>query len=247
MTILTKKSDISKIRGSGKIVREVLACLGKLAKEGTSTADLDKEAERIITSSGGEPAFKGYKGYPSTICASVNEVVVHGIPSSKVVLTEGDIISIDVGVRKNGFYTDAAATFAVGDINKEANRLIEVTKKSLSNGIKEAVEGKRVSDISNAVQRIAEGAGYRVVRAFVGHGTGTELHELPEVPNWGERGKGPRLKEGLILAIEPMVNIGTSKIKVLQDGWTAVTEDGKLSAHFEHTIMVGKKKAEILT
>jgi methionyl aminopeptidase len=247
MTVLTNKNDIQKIRESGKVVREVLTYAGKIIAEGLSTADLDREVERMIIEKGAEPAFKGYKGYPSAACASVNDVVVHGIPSEKIILKEGDIISIDVGVKKNGFYADAAATYAVGKISKEAEKLMSATKESLKRGIEEAIAGNRVSDISNAIQREVEKDGYEEVRAFVGHGIGRELHEAPEVPNWGEKGRGPRLVEGLILAIEPMVNAGTRRIKVLQDGWTAVTEDGKLSAHFEHTIMVGKKKAEILT
>ena len=247
MMVLTSDADIRKIRESGKIVREILVFAKELIKEGTSTAFLDRKIEERIAESNAEPAFKGYKGYPSTICASVNSVVVHGVPSEEVVLKEGDIVSIDVGIKKNGFYADAAATYAVGKIDKEAKRLLEVTEKSLYEGIREAVEGNRVGDISNAVQTVVEKNGFREVRAFVGHGIGTELHEFPEVPNFGEKGKGPRLKEGMLLAIEPMVNAGTRKIKVLEDGWTAVTEDGKLSAHFEHTVMVGRKKAEILT
>jgi methionyl aminopeptidase len=245
--VLTSDTDIRKIRESGKIVREILLFAKELIKEGTSTAFLDRKIEQKIAESNAEPAFKGYKGYPSAICASVNNVVVHGIPSEKVVLKEGDIVSIDVGVKKNGFYADAAATYAVGKIDNQTKRLLAVTEKSLYEGIREAVEGNRVGDISNAVQTIVEKNGFQEVRTFVGHGIGTELHEFPEVPNFGEKGKGPRLKEGMLLAIEPMVNAGTRKIKVLEDGWTAATEDGKLSAHFEHTVMVGRKKAEILT
>jgi methionyl aminopeptidase len=247
MTVLTSETDIRKIRESGEIVRELLEYAGKIVKEGVTTAFLDRKIEQMIIERGGEPAFKGYKGYPSATCMSVNDVVVHGIPSDDIVLKKGDIISIDVGVKKNGFYADAAVTCIVDRISKEAQKLIRVTKESLYEGIKEAVAGNRVSDISNTIQRIVEKNGFEEVRAFVGHGIGKELHEFPEVPNWGERGRGPRLKEGMVLAIEPMVNAGTRKIKVLPDGWTAVTEDGKLSAHFEHTIIVGKKEAEILT
>jgi methionyl aminopeptidase len=247
MTILTSKAEIRKIRESGKVVKEILAYAEDMIEEGISTADLDREIEKLIIERGGEPAFKGYKGYPSTICASVNNVVVHGIPSEKVILKKGDIISVDVGVKKQGYYTDAAITLAVGKISKEAQRLVSVTKKSLHKGLKEAVAGNRVSDISNAIETIVKENGFEEVRAFVGHGIGKELHEFPEVPNWGERGRGPRLKEGMIIAIEPMVNQGTRRIKIMPDGWTAVTEDGKLSAHFEHTVIVGKKEAEILT
>ncbi|MGB2600240.1 MAG: type I methionyl aminopeptidase [Candidatus Omnitrophota bacterium] len=247
MTVLTSNADIRKIREAGKVVRDILAYAKELVREGVSTAFLDSEIEKKIAEKSGEPAFKGYKGYPSAICASVNSVVVHGIPSGKIVLREGDIVSIDVGIKKNGFYTDAAATFAVGKVDRKTARLMKITEKSLYEGIEEAVAGNRVGDISNAIQSIVEKNGYQEVRAFVGHGIGKELHEFPEVPNFGERGRGPRLKEGMILAIEPMVNTGTREIKVLEDGWTAVTEDGKLSAHFEHTVIVGKEKAEILT
>jgi methionyl aminopeptidase len=247
MTILANEADIRKIRESGKIVRDILSYAQQLVKEGVSTAFLDREIEKRIAESGAEPAFKGYKGYPAAICASVNEVVVHGIPSEDNVLKEGDIVSVDVGIKKGGFYADAAATFAVGKISEEAERLISVTKKSLHEGIREAIAGNRVGNISNAVQRVVEENGYQEVRAFVGHGIGKELHEFPEVPNWGEADKGPRLKEGMVIAIEPMVNAGTREIKIMKDGWTAATEDGKLSAHFEHTVIVGKEKAEILT
>ncbi|MFQ5952572.1 MAG: type I methionyl aminopeptidase [Candidatus Omnitrophota bacterium] len=247
MTVLTSKADIRSIRESGKVVREVLAYAEKIVGPGISTLSLDREIEKMIIERGAEPAFKGYKGYPSAICASVNDVVVHGIPSEKIVLKEGDIVSIDVGVKKDGFYTDAAATYAIGKISRQARQLVSAARKSLEAGINEAIAGNRVSDISNAIQQVVGENGFEEVRAFVGHGIGKELHEFPEVPNWGERGRGPRLKEGMILAIEPMVNVGTRKVKVMPDGWTAVTEDGKLSAHFEHTVIVGREKAEILT
>ena len=247
MTILTSKAEIRKIRESGEVVKEILAYAEGAVKEGISTADLDRKIGKLIIERDAEPAFKGYKGYPSTICASVNNVVVHGIPSEKVILKKGDIISIDVGVKKRGYFTDAAITLAVDGISEEAQRLVSVTKKSLYEGLKEAVAGNRVSDISNAIETTVKKNGFEEVRAFVGHGIGKELHEFPEVPNWGEKGRGPRLKEGMILAVEPMVNQGTRRIKIMSDGWTAVTEDGKLSAHFEHTIIIGKKEAEILT
>ena len=247
MTVLRTKEDIRKIRESGRIIREVLALLKKNVREGISTAELDEIAEDFIRTEGAHPAFKGYKGYPATICASVNEIVVHGIPSSDITLKEGDIVGVDVGAQKDGFFADAARTFAVGSADKEAERLIEVTKECLKVGIKEAVAGNRVSDISNVIQRTANKAGFKEVRKFVGHGIGRNLHEAPEVPNWGEKGKGPVLKEGLALAIEPMINMGTREIDILDDGWTAVTRDGKLSAHFEETVIVGKKKAEIIT
>ncbi len=247
MTILKNESDIRKLRKSGEVLKEVFSWMRTNVKAGVSTAFLDRGAEEIIRAGGGEPAFKGYKGYPAVICASVNEVVVHGIPSEDIVLEEGDIVGIDVGVKKNGFFADAARTYAVGAISDEARMLVEVTRRCLDDGIKKAVSGNRVSDISNAVQAAASNAGFEEVRMFVGHGIGTNLHEAPEVPNWGEKGKGPLLEEGLLLAIEPMINCGTRKVRVLDDGWTAVTMDGKLSAHFEDTIMVGRKKAEIIT
>jgi len=247
MTILTDEESIQKIRESGRIIRGIFEWLQDNIREGISTAVLDREVESIVRKQGGEPAFKGYKGYPATICASPNEVVVHGIPSDDIILKEGDIISIDVGVKKNGFFADGARTFAVGEISEEARDLINVTKESLREGMEEAVEGSRVSDISNAIEQTVRKSGYQEVRAYVGHGIGRELHEAPEVPNWGERGRGPVLKEGLLLAIEPMVNIGTREVKVMEDGWTTVTKDGKLSAHFEHTVIVGKEKAEALT
>lgn len=247
MTILKSKNELNRIREAGDIVSEVFALILDDIKPGMSTLELDEEIEEFILSKGAEPAFKGYKGYPATICASINEVVVHGVPSKDKVLSEGDIIGVDVGVKKRGFYADAARTFAVGKISREAEDLVDVTRKALSEATKEAVEGNRVSDISNVVQRIAREAGYQEVRAFVGHGIGENLHEPPEVPNWGEKGKGPLLKEGLVLAVEPMINAGTREIKILSDGWTAVTADKKLSAHFENTIIVGKKKAEIIT
>ena len=247
MTVLTSESDIRKLRESGEIIREIFSWLEKRVKEGVSTAELDRGVEEIIRERGGEPAFKGYKGYPATICASVNEVVVHGIPSDEVVLKPGDIIGVDVGVRKNGFYTDAARTYSVGEISAEAKRLVKITRECLEKGTEQAVAGNRVSDISHAIETVAKRERLEEVRTFVGHGIGRSLHEPPEVPNWGEKGKGLVLKEGLLLAIEPMINAGTRKVNVLEDGWTAVTLDGKLSAHFENTVMVGKKKAEIIT
>lgn len=247
MTVLNNEGEIRKLREAGKIISEIFSLIKKRIVPGVSTAELDREIEEIIRSKGAEPAFKGYKGFPATICASINEVVVHGIPSDEAVLADGDIIGVDLGVKKNGYFADAARTFAVGKISPEAKRLMEVTEECLSAGINQAVAGARVSDISNAVQKVAQKAGYKEVRAFVGHGIGKHLHESPEVPNWGEKGHGPILKKGLLLAIEPMINEGTREVKVKSDGWTAVTADGKLSAHFEDTIMVGSSKAERIT
>lgn len=247
MTFITAEADLIKIREAGDVLKKVFVALSDVLKCGVSTAELDRVAEEVIRANGAEPAFKGYKGYPSTICASVNEVVVHGIPSTKKILREGDIIGVDVGARKNGFYADAARTYAVGKVSDDARRLMDATRQSLDEGIQKAVSGNRLFDISNAIQTVIQKNGYKEVRAFVGHGIGRQLHEPPEVPNWGDKGKGPVLKEGLVLAIEPMVNAGTRNVRVLSDGWTAVTEDGKLSAHFEDTVIVGREKAEIIT
>jgi methionyl aminopeptidase len=247
MTVLTNIEDIEKIKRSGKIIRGIFKWLEKAVVPGVSTGQLDMEIEGIIRDAGAIPAFKGYKGYPATICASVNEVVVHGIPSPDTVLKEGDIIGIDIGVKKEGFFTDAARTYAVGQISEKIKSLVETTWESLSAGIEKALTGNRVGDISNAVQLVAEEKGYEEVRMFVGHGVGRHLHEPPEIPNWGPRGTGPQLKKGQVLAIEPMINMGTRDVRILRDGWTAVTEDGLLSAHFENTVIVGDKKAEIIT
>jgi methionyl aminopeptidase len=247
MTILKTKEELDRIRSSGKVIRDIFDLIARDLCPGVSTAEIDRKIEKLILKSGAEPAFKGYKGYPSTICASVNDVVVHGIPSDDVVLRDGDIVGVDVGVKKNGFFADAARTFPVGRISREAGDLIDVTRESLMAGIKKAVAGNRLSDISNAIQNVARRGGYREVRAFVGHGIGENLHESPEVPNWGEKGKGLLLKEGLVLAIEPMLNVGTRDVRIMKDGWTAVTADRKLSAHFENTVIVGMKNAEIIT
>ncbi|MDD3088922.1 MAG: type I methionyl aminopeptidase [Candidatus Omnitrophica bacterium] len=247
MTILRVDEDFNSIRKAGKVVRETLALVESKVKPGVTTAELDAAAEKAIRSLGGEPAFKGYKGYPATICASVNDVVVHGIPTRKRVLAEGDIVGVDVGARKEGFYADAARTFAVGKVSETAFRLMEVTRESLKKGILQAIEGNRLFDISSAIQTYVNRNGFKEVRAFVGHGIGRQLHEPPEVPNWGVKGRGPILKSGLVLAVEPMVNAGTRDVRVLEDGWTAVTADGELSAHFEETIIIARDEAEIIT
>ncbi len=247
MTILTSTKDMRKIRSSGDVLKKVFSYVEAKIVPGISTLELDRYVEKIICESDAVPAFKGYKGFPASICASVNEVVVHGIPSDEVVLREGDIISVDVGAKKNGFFTDATRTFSVGKISSEAERLIDVARKCLEAGIEQAIAGSRLSNISHAIEKVAQKAKLKEVRTFVGHGVGKNLHEAPEVPNWGERGKGPVLKEGLVLAIEPMINSGTRDIDIRSDGWTAVTRDGRLSAHFEDTIIVGQKEAEIIT
>jgi methionyl aminopeptidase len=228
-------------------VAEVLEGIRKHISSGVTTRELDEFAESFILSKGATPAFKGYRGYPSSICASVNEQVVHGIPSSSVKLKEGDIISIDIGVYYNGFYGDAALTLPVGDISSKAKKLLAVTEKSLQVGIENAVKGKRLSDISFAIQNNVEPEGFSVVRNFVGHGIGRELHEEPQIPNFGKPGQGPELMPGMTLAIEPMVNEGGWEISILNDGWTAVTKDQSLSAHFEHTVAITKNGHDVLT
>jgi len=213
---------------------------------GVSTADLDAAAEAKVRAAGAEPAFKGYRGYPATLCASVNEQVVHGIPSRRV-LAAGDIVSLDMGVRLNGYYGDSAVTVAVGPVSEEVTRLLRVTQEALQAGIAQVKVGGRISDIGHAIQRFVEGEGFSVVREFVGHGIGAALHEEPQIANYGEPGRGPRLAEGMTLAIEPMVNMGKPAVKVLADGWTAVTKDGSLSAHFEHTVAVTNNGPDVLT
>ena len=238
--------ELVKLRAANQLVARILEELRRLAVPGATTAGLDIEAERLVREAGAQPAFKGYRGFPATICASRNHEVVHGIPSAQPLL-EGDILSIDMGVKLHGFFGDSAVTVAVGAINAEAQRLLDVTEAALYRGIEAVRPGARVSDIGHAVQQYVEAQGFTVVREFVGHGIGTRLHEEPQIPNYGPAGRGPRLAEGMVLAIEPMVNAGRAAVRVLSDGWTAVTVDGKLSAHFEHTVAVTADGAEILT
>jgi len=240
-------AELRRLRAANQLVGQVLEQLRKMVAPGITTADLDALAEREIRAAGAVPAFKGYKGYPASICASVNEQVVHGIPSPAHVLREGDILSIDLGAKLDGFYGDSAVTVGVGAIAPSAVELLRVTEESLWKGIDAVRPGARVSDIGHAVQKHVEKFGFSVVREFVGHGIGAELHEEPQIPNYGEPGRGPRLAEGMVLAIEPMVNAGGPGVKVLQDGWTAVTEDRSLSAHFEHTVAVTPDGVEVLT
>lgn len=234
------------MRDAGRIVAQTHQELAKAVKPGVTTKELDRIAEDFILKSGAQPAFKGYHGFPASICASVNEQVVHGIPGLKN-LENGDIISIDIGAVINGYFGDSAVTLPVGDIRAEAVNLLKVTEKSLFLGIEQASAGNRLSDISNAVQTFVEANGYSVVRDYVGHGIGSHMHEEPQVPNFGKPGRGPRLKPGMTLAIEPMVNLGTHEVMTLTDNWTVVTRDKKLSAHFEHTIAVTEGEPEILT
>lgn len=243
--------EIELIRESSQIVAEVLALVGTRIKPGVDAKELDEIAERFIRSRGGTPAFKGYGNdkknlFPSSLCISVDEEVVHGIPNGRK-LEEGQIVSIDVGVRKNGYYGDSARTFAVGRISEEKQRLMRVTEESLYKGIEKAVAGNHIHDVSFAVQKYVEANGYSVVRDLVGHGVGKSLHEEPAIPNYGDPGTGVKLKEGMVLAIEPMVNAGTYKVEHDPDGWTVRTADRKPSAHFEHTVVVRKGEAEILT
>jgi methionyl aminopeptidase len=247
MIILKSLQEIEKIRRAGLIVADALEAIRGIVRPGITTLALDEFAEQFIVATGAKPAFKGYRGYPKTLCTSVNSEVIHGIPSKDVVLKQGDIVSVDVGAIFEGFYGDAAITVPVGTITSEAERLMRVTEESLVRGIAEARPGNRLYDISHAVQSYVELNGYSVVREYVGHGIGRNLHEDPQIPNFGAPGQGPRLKAGMVLAIEPMVNAGGSATVVQDDHWTAATADGSLSAHFEHTIVIMPDGPMILT
>jgi methionyl aminopeptidase len=249
MAIVCKSpSELDKMRASGHIVRQVLDALRAMVKPGVTTMDLERAAEQKIKELGAKPAFKGYYDYPCVLCTSVNQEIVHGIPSPKRMLKEGDIVSIDCGVVLDGYYGDAAITVPVGDaVAPEVQKLLEVTEASLYRGIAAARIGNTVGDVGAAVQELVEANGFSVVREFVGHGIGTRLHEDPQVPNYGTRGHGARLREGMVIAIEPMVNAGNPGARVLDDKWTAVTEDGSFSAHFEHCVAVTTDGPVILT
>ncbi len=244
---LKSPSDLEKMRRAGRIAGEALQEVGRLVRPGVTTKDLDQAAERLIRKAGALPTFLGYRGYAASICASVNEEVVHGIPSAKRVLKDGDIISIDLGATFDGFVGDTAATFAVGKISDEDQRLMSVTRDALAKGIEQMRPGKRLGDVSNAIQRCAEAAGFGVVRDYVGHGIGRQMHEEPGVPNYGAAGSGMRLEEGLVLALEPMITAGHYEVRVLPDGWTVVTRDGRRAAHDEHTVAITGRGPEILT
>ena len=239
--------EVVLIRESAQIVGRCLLMLAREIRPGVSTLELDRLAEAFIRDSGGEPAFKGYRGFPASICASINEEVVHGIPSASRFLREGDIVSLDIGVKREGFFGDAAHTYAVGEVPAVATKLLEATQRALDAGIEQARSGNRVSDISAAIEREVTRHRFRVVRALVGHGIGRELHEEPQVPNYGRVGEGPKLKEGMVLAIEPMVNAGTAEVLTMPDQWTVVTADRNLSAHFEHTVAIGADGPLILS
>ncbi|WP_105616884.1 type I methionyl aminopeptidase [Vallitalea okinawensis] len=248
MAITIKNADqILKVREASKIVAEVHGLMKEAVKPGISTYELDKMAEDLIRSRGAVPSFKGYYGYPASICASINDQVIHGIPSKNTVLQEGDIISVDVGAYLNGYHGDGARTYPVGEISEDAKDLIEVTRNSFFEGIKFAKEGNHLHEISSNIQKYVESHGYSVVRDFVGHGIGESMHEDPQIPNYKVRGRGPKLQKGMTLAIEPMVNIGRHEVRVLSDNWTVITIDGSLSAHYEHTILITEDSPELLT
>lgn len=247
MINLKSKGEIELLREANILVSRTLAEVGKNIKEGVSTLDLDKLAEEFIRDNGAIPAFKGYGDFPGTLCTSVNDVVVHGIPSPKKVLSQGDIVSIDCGTIKNGFYGDSAYTFTVGEIAESVSALLRATKEALFEGIRSAKVGNRIGDVSYAVQSYCEARGYTVVREMVGHGIGRHLHEEPQVPNYGRRGTGPKIVDGMVFCIEPMINLGARQIKFDDDGWTCRTRDGKPSAHFELCIAIVEGKADILS
>ena len=238
--------EVELVRASGRLVAGALDLAGQLLRPGVTTGEVDRQIETYIRDHGATPEFKGFRGYPAAICASVNEQVVHGIPGDRV-LEEGDIVGIDVGVRKNGYVGDGARTFGVGEVTEAASRLMDVTRRSLELGLAAARDRAHLSDVSHAVQETAESGGFSVVRQLAGHGVGTELHEPPEIPNFGPAGRGPVLRPGMILAVEPMINEGGPEVRTLADGWTVVTLDGRLSAHFEHTVAVTANGVDVMT
>ena len=246
MIVCKSPAELERMRAANRLVAAVLSELQRTVAPGVTTQQLDAIAEARIMEAGAVPAFKGYHGYPATLCASINEAIVHGIPSSRA-LEEGDIVSLDMGVVLEGYYGDSALTTSVGEISEEASQLLRVTEKALALAIAQVKIDGRVSDIGHAVQTHVEEHGFSVVRDFVGHGIGTQLHEEPQIPNYGDPGRGPRLREGMVLAIEPMVNTGGPGVRLLDDGWTAVTRDGGLSAHFEHSVAVTVSGPEILS
>jgi len=246
MIVVKTHAQIDKMRQAGRIVAQTLDLMEKLARPGVRTIELDSAAEEFILAAGATPAFKGYMGYPATLCVSINDVVVHGIPGDQR-LEEGHIVSVDVGVRLDGWYGDAARTIRIGEITPEATRLLDITQEALRRGISQARPGNRLGDISAAVQTFAEQNGYSVVRELVGHGIGQRMHEEPQVPNFGRPHTGPELKSGMVLAIEPMLNVGTHAVTFDADKWTVRTADGSLSAHFEHTVAITEQGPEILT
>ncbi len=247
MIVCRSEAEIARMLAANQLVADVLARLEAAVAEGVSTMDLDVLAERLVRDGGAEPAFKGYRGFPATLCTSINDEVVHGIPSKARVLAKGDVISIDMGVRLGGYYGDSAVTVAVGDVPQKTRDLLRVTRESLERAIEKVQVGGRLSDVSHAVQQWVEAHGFSIVREFVGHGIGEKLHEEPQIPNYGSPGRGPKLAAGMVLAIEPMVAMGRPETKVLGDGWTAVTKDRSLAAHFEHTVAVTADGPLVLT
>lgn len=247
MIFLKSDEEIELLRNCNQIVAKTLAEVAKIIRPGVTTLELDKRADEFIRDNGGVPNFLGYGGFPKSICTSVNDQVVHGIPSDKVILKEGDIVSVDCGVLKDGFNGDSAYTFCVGEVNPEIIKLLKTTKESLYKGIEQAYEGKRLGDIGSAIQTYCEDRGYSVVREMVGHGVGRKLHEAPEVPNYGRKGNGTLLKSGMTIAIEPMINLGSRNLVFEKDGWTTRTSDRKPSAHFEHSVAIRRGKADILS
>ena len=247
MILLKSSRELGHMRAAGRILAEVKGRLKALVRPGASTKDIDEDIESFIVGKGAVPAFKGYRGYPATVCTSINNEVVHGIPSAKRKLKDGDIIGLDLGCIIEGYYGDCAITLPVGPVPERVQELLDVTRESLDKAIVQCREGNRIGDISHAVQAHCESHGFGIVRAFVGHGIGRSLHEEPQVPNFGEAGRGPVLKAGMVLAIEPMVTMGSWEVRVLEDGWTAVTADGSLAAHFEDTIAITGNGPEVLT
>lgn len=239
-------AEIEKMRLSGRLSAEVLSELAKAVVPGITTGEIDALARKLIKDCGGIPSFLGYCGYPAAVCVSINEVVIHGIPGDRVV-REGDVVSLDIGVRKNGFHGDNALTVAVGEIDADRRRLLDYTERALQAGIEAAKPGARLSDVSHAVQKVAEEGGLGIVRDYVGHGIGRDMHEEPQVPNFGREGRGPLLKPGMVFCIEPMLNLGRAPVRVLDDGWTVVTRDGSCSAHFERMVAIREDRTEVLT
>jgi methionyl aminopeptidase len=244
---LKSPREIALMRAGGRILAEIMERLRTFVKPGISTAEIDQEVEAVILSKGAKPAFKGYRGFPATVCTSINEEVVHGIPSPHRRLKEGDIIGLDLGCVVDGYYADCAFTLPVGEVSPRVQKLLDVTRESLDRAVAQCRPGRRLGDISHAVQEHVERHGFSVVRAFVGHGIGRELHEDPQIPNFGEPGRGPVLKAGMVFAIEPMVTMGGWEVRILPDRWTAVTEDGSLAAHFEHTVAITENGPDVLT
>ncbi len=247
MIVLKSPREIGLMRQAGHILADVMDRLRVTVKTGMSTLEVDEDVEAFITARGARSAFKGYRGFPATVCVSINEEIVHGIPSARRKIRDGDIVGLDLGCIVDGYYADCAFTLAVGPVPPAVQKLLDVTRESLDLAIKECWPGRRLSDVSHAVQAHVEAHGLSVVRAFVGHGIGRALHEEPQVPNFGDPGRGPQLRPGMVLAIEPMITMGSWEVKILDDGWTAVTKDGSLAAHFEHTVAVTEGEPEVLT